>query len=53
MGFGNACGYKKLLVLSGGTNKEELDALPKHSELQPDFYANSLHDFYMALKKLC
>lgn len=52
MGFANDCGYKKMLVLSGGTSKDELVELSTDSPLIPDYYGNSLHDLLLAAQKL-
>lgn len=52
MGFANDCGYKKLLVLSGGTCKDELTELQLDSPLKPDYYGNSLQDLLLAAQKL-
>lgn len=52
MGFANDCEYKKLLVLSGGTCKDELTELPLDSPLKPDYYGNSLKDLLLAAQKL-
>lgn len=52
MGFANDCGYKKLLVLSGGTSKDELVELSLDSPLKPDYYGNSLQDLLLAAQKL-
>lgn len=52
MGFANDCGYKKMLVLSGGCSKDELIELPEDSLLKPDYYGNSLQDLLLAAQKL-
>ncbi|XP_063701330.1 uncharacterized protein LOC134831519 [Culicoides brevitarsis] len=52
MGFANDCGYKKMLVLSGGTSKQELLELEMDSPLKPDFYGNSLQDLLLAAQML-
>lgn len=42
MGFGSICGYMKLLVLSGLSQKEDLENWKYPEEFKPDFYADSL-----------
>lgn len=42
--FGKKCGFRTLLVLSGGTTKEAMDNHEHKTEL-PDYFLNSLADF--------
>lgn len=44
--FGNRCGLKTLLVLSGATTREMVDALPKDSISRPTYIATSLGDLF-------
>ena len=44
--FGNRCGLKTLLVLSGATTNEMVDALPEDSISKPTYVASSLGDLY-------
>ncbi|XP_058443664.1 uncharacterized protein LOC131425635 [Malaya genurostris] len=41
--FGSCCGFQKLLVLSGGTSRQEMMQL-KDPDCVPDYYADSLAD---------
>ncbi|KFB52167.1 AGAP000094-PA-like protein [Anopheles sinensis] len=50
MAFASLCGFQKLLVLSGGTSKEQM--LRTESPLQEaDYYADSLKDFVQLYAK--
>ncbi|XP_058127504.1 glycerol-3-phosphate phosphatase [Anopheles ziemanni] len=50
MAFASLCGFQKLLVLSGGTSKEQM--LRSESPLQEaDYYADSLKDFVQLYAK--
>lgn len=51
MGFAMECGYKKLLVLSGAASKGDMEKQCDWS-LKPDYYAESLKEFYEAIQKL-
>lgn len=42
IGFGLACGFKTLLVLSGSTKLNDLDKIKSGNV--PDYYLNSLAD---------
>lgn len=44
IGFGVACGFKTLLVLSGTTTLNELQT-NREINVTPDFYLHSLADF--------
>lgn len=44
--FGNRCGLKTLLVLSGTTTREMVDALPQDSISRPTYIATSLGDLF-------
>lgn len=46
--FGCLCGFQTLLVLSGGTTLEQLQAETDAEQL-PDYYADSLADFLQLL----
>lgn len=48
MGFAAECGFKKILVLSGGSAKNDLEKRYDWS-IKPDFYAESLMDIHNAL----
>jgi ribonucleotide monophosphatase NagD (HAD superfamily) len=50
MGFATKCGYKRLLVLSGLTQKEEVTTWSFAEELRPEYYVDSLKDVYEMLK---
>jgi ribonucleotide monophosphatase NagD (HAD superfamily) len=50
MGFATQCGYKRLLVLSGLTQKEEVTTWRFAEELRPEYYVDSLKDVYEMLK---
>jgi phosphoglycolate/pyridoxal phosphate phosphatase family enzyme len=50
MGFATKCGYKRLLVLSGLTQKEEVTTWRFAEELRPEYYVDSLKDVYEMLK---
>ncbi|XP_050075512.1 uncharacterized protein LOC126562947 [Anopheles maculipalpis] len=43
MAFGSLCGFQKLLVLSGGTTKEQMGRT-NNTLQQPDYYADSVAD---------
>lgn len=51
MGFAVECGFKKMLVLSGGSSKSDMEKKCDW-HLKPDFYADSLEDFYLAIQKV-
>ncbi|XP_055609452.1 uncharacterized protein LOC129756570 [Uranotaenia lowii] len=51
MGFGARCGFQRLLVLSGGTNKTMLLEHDKEDEL-PNYYASSFADFIQLFKEI-
>lgn len=44
--FGNRCGLKTLLVLSGATTREMVEALPQDSISKPTYIASSLGDLF-------
>lgn len=44
IGFGTACGFKTLLVLSGGTSLNDMQTNLNIDET-PDYYLDSLADF--------
>lgn len=46
--FGSLCGFQTLLVLSGGTTLEQLQAETDPEQL-PDYYADSMADFLQLL----
>ncbi|EFA02139.1 Pyridoxal phosphate phosphatase-like Protein [Tribolium castaneum] len=52
MGFATKCGYKKLLVLSGLTKKEDLDEWKYEEEYKPEFYVNSLKVVHELIEKI-
>lgn len=54
--LGKRCGFKTLLVLSGVTNMEEVEAWkvssdPEENELVPDYYIDAIGDLYPLLQK--
>ncbi|XP_030378557.1 phosphoglycolate phosphatase 2 [Scaptodrosophila lebanonensis] len=48
--FGKSCGFQSLLVLSGGTTKQDMLKAPP--EAQPDYYADSLADLVQLLQNM-
>lgn len=51
MGFGTKCGYKKLLVLSGLTQKEAIENWKFPEEYKPDFYVDNLESVHDLIER--
>nr|XP_015834454.1 PREDICTED: phosphoglycolate phosphatase 2-like isoform X1 [Tribolium castaneum] len=52
MGFATKCNYRKLLVLSGLTKKEQVEDWAFNDELKPDFYVDSLKILHDLIVKI-
>lgn len=52
MGFAARCGFKKLLILSGNANFEDVKNWTFSDGLKPDYYLNDLQDLHHVIEKM-